>query len=336
MIYQKIQDLSQVAGISKHERIVQGIIHAIDEQIITEGEVLPSVNMMVAELGFARKTITKAYAELKERGIIESKNRMGYYVTGADTEQVIKVMLLLYAFHSVQKTFFSTFQLAIGENAQIDTFFHHNNPKVFRSLLTDNLGKYGMFIIAPIQAPEARDLLYLIPPKKLLLIDRHIEVKDHYSFITQKFADALFLELSKVVDDIRQYEQMVLFYRGDTDFPSGTLKGFLKFVKQYKIKYQVERLYLQNSLQSGTLYYTINDSDLWTLLRDCHDQQIELGKDIGILSQDETPLKEFLNGGISTFSTDFRFLAYRAAEFVHERKKVREILPSKITRRTSF
>lgn len=336
MIYKKISDLKQITGISKHERIVQGIIHAIDEESLQEGDILPSVNMMVAELGFARKTITKAYAELKERGIIESKKRMGYYVASTKTEQAIKIMLLLYAFNSVQKTFFNTFQLATGENVQIDTFFHHNNPKVFRSLLTDHLGKYGMYIIAPIQSAETRDLLYLIPPKKLLLIDRHLEVKDHYSFLTQKFSAALYQSLSAVATDIQAYDQMVLFYRGDTDFPNGTLKGFLRFVREYKIKHQVERIYLSNSLQKNTLYYTVNDSDLWNLLRDCHDQGVEIGKDIGILSQDETPLKEFISGGISTFSTDFRLMAYKAAEFVQHRSKIREMLPSAITRRQSF
>lgn len=336
MIYKKISDLNRISGISKHERIVQGIINAIDEQVLHEGDTLPSVNRMVQELGFARKTIVKAYGELKERGIIESKNRMGYYVSSANTDQVIKVMLLLYAFNIVQKTFFNSFQLAMGKNVQIDTFFHHNNPKVFKSLLTDNMGKYGMYVIAPIQNEEARDLLYLLPASKLIVVDRHLELKDHYSFITQKFEHSLYKELSDHVEEVRKYKQMVLFYRGDTDFPNGTLRGFQKFTRAYKIKHRIERFYMPNTLEKGTLYYTINDSDLWELLRECHKEGVKVGEDIGIISQDDTPVKDFISGGISTFSTDFRLMADKTANYIQNRHKIREVMPSVITRRNSF
>ena len=53
-------------------------------KILKKGNLLPSVNRMVSELGFARKTIVKAYTDLKERGIVESKNRLGYFVANDD------------------------------------------------------------------------------------------------------------------------------------------------------------------------------------------------------------------------------------------------------------
>ena len=55
------------------------------------------------------------------------------------------------------------------------------------------------------------------------------------------------------------------------------------------------------------------------LIKNQSDKDWELGKDIGILSYDETPLKEILAGGISVISTDFRKMGETAAEMIKER-----------------
>jgi len=106
-VINKIQELESVSILTKHEQLVNGILSAIDESIIVRGDMLPSVNTMVGELGFARKTIVKAYTDLIGRGIVESKNRVGYFVSNALTGQTIKVALVLYAFHSFQEKFYN-------------------------------------------------------------------------------------------------------------------------------------------------------------------------------------------------------------------------------------
>ncbi len=63
---------------------------------------------------------------------------------------------------------------------------------------------------------------------------------------------------------------------------------------------------------------------------------INLGQDIGILSQDDTPAKKFASGGISTISTNFTNMAQRAAEFVHNRVPVQEVTNSTFVRRASL
>ncbi|MEL7340305.1 MAG: winged helix-turn-helix domain-containing protein, partial [Bacteroidota bacterium] len=79
-LYDEIYELQAINSLSKHEQLVQGVINAIDHSILHRNDKLPSINQMVAELGYARKTIVKAYEELKDRGIVESKKLKGYYV----------------------------------------------------------------------------------------------------------------------------------------------------------------------------------------------------------------------------------------------------------------
>src|ERR1700753_4332010 len=78
-VFEKIKELEEVPSFSKHDRLVQGIINAIDEKLIARDDMLPSVNTMIKELHFSRETIVKGFRELISRGIIESKNRLGYF-----------------------------------------------------------------------------------------------------------------------------------------------------------------------------------------------------------------------------------------------------------------
>ncbi len=332
----RINDLQIIVGITKHQRIVQGIITAIDEKIIGQGDQLPSVNQMVSELQFARKTIVKAYAELKERGIIEPKNRMGYYVSSIETQQQIKIMLLLYAFDIVQQTFYKNFRLELGDDIQVDAFFHHNNLHIYKKFITDHVGKYGLYIVAPIHDQDAMELLHLIPPNKMLVIDRHEEMNAEYSMITQRFEEPLYEALCSMRDEIKKFDKFIIFYRSDSDFPVGTYAAFQRFVKVHDIAHEVIRMHHTDATQANCLYYTINDADLWELLKDCQRNNFKVGKDIGIISQDETPVKELISGGITTISTDFRMMAQKSAQFVLNREYIREIIPTNIIRRNSF
>lgn len=335
-LFIKIQELKLIRNISKHEQIVQGVINAIDSKILKINDPLPSLAIMNRQLGFAEKTIVKAYAELKSRGIIESKARRGYYVIDNRTKQAVRVMLLIYAFEMFQKTYYNTFKIGLGENVRVDTFFHHNNLKVFKNFLSDNLDKYGVFVVAPIHHPEAVALLQLIPSDKLLIIDRFEDIGENYSYISQNFKTHTEFALEKIKDAIKNFNQIILFYRTDADYPKGVLQAFKNFIKVHSIKGKVEAFYMPNSLKKDTVYFTINDIDLWEILQDCQKKNFEVGKDIGILSCDETPAKKIVVGGITTISTDFRLMAQKSAEYVLNRIPIKEIIPGELIRRKSL
>lgn len=335
-LYDEIQKLELIRNISKHEQIIQGIINAIDSNILKIDDPLPSLSKMKTALGFAEKTIVKAYVELKGRGIIEAKKRKGYYIIDNRTEQAVRVMLLMYAFKMFQQVFYNSFKISLGENVHIDTFFHHSNLKVFKNFIMDNIGKYGMFVVAPIQHPEADALLKLIPSNKLLIVDRKEDLGSNYSFIAQNFKSSTFNALEELKNSLKKFNQIVLFYRNTPTYPKGILTAFNKFISTYKIKGKVEPFYMPDSLKKNTVYYAINDTDLWELLQDCQKKGFIVGQDIGIIAQDDSPAKAIVCGGITTISTDFRLMAQKSAEFVLNRVPIQEIIPTKLIRRQSL
>ena len=66
-IVETIDEMKVVNTLSKHEQLVQGIMQVIDTGFLPIGAQMPSINLMVEKIGFARMTIVKAYEEMKER-----------------------------------------------------------------------------------------------------------------------------------------------------------------------------------------------------------------------------------------------------------------------------
>lgn len=335
-LFHKIKELKDESLHSKHEQLVNGVINALNQGILNKGDRLPSINKMVNELGYARKTIVRAYEDLKSRGLIESKNFKGYYVLNTDTKVKLKVALLLYAFHSFQEDFYNKFRKELGEKYHIDVFFHHNNIDIFKNIVNSISGKYGMYVIAPIPSVEVQDILKQFSSDKLLIIDRFIELPKEYSYISQEFETATFSLLEELLPAIKKYNEVILFYTNKADLPVGIKNAFERFTNIYKIKSEIKEEYEHGLIKPNTLYFTIKDSDLWLILRDCKSESFEIGKDIGILAHNDNTIKEIIAGGITTISTDFKEMGSEAAKLIKSQSKVHKIIPLEIKRRNSL
>ena len=61
---------------------------------------------------------------------------------------------------------------------------------------------------------------------------------------------------------------------------------------------------------------TPNDRELACIIKKAESQNLEIGSDIGIISYNDTPLKEVLCGGITTLSTDFSQMGRTMASLI--------------------
>ena len=145
LVISKILNLTHNNNLTKHEQLVQGVIESIEDGQLTIGDQLPSINTMVEEIGYARKTIFKAYEELKNRGLIESRQLKGYFVISQATNITKRMALLLFAFQSYQEEFYKTFRKEMGRRFQIDVFFHHNNLTVFKTIISYKSSTISLF-----------------------------------------------------------------------------------------------------------------------------------------------------------------------------------------------
>ena len=316
-VISNILSLTHNNNLTKHEQLVQGVIESIEDGKLAVGDQLPSINIMVEEIGYARKTIFKAYEELKNRGLIESRQLKGYFVISQATNITKRMALLLFAFQSYQEEFYRTFRKEMGKRFQIDVFFHHNNLSVFEAIITNINGKYGMYIIAPIQNQKVAQLLQHIEPKKLLLVDRYLNLGKSYSYISQEFENVIYKSLVQLLPDIKQYSRIILFFNEESDFsPVSIRNAFERFLQEYSVNGEVKNHYVIGSAAKGNLYFALGDTILWHILRDSVRKKLKIGSDIGILSQNDNVSKEIVFGGITTISTDFYEMAKLAARHI--------------------
>jgi DNA-binding transcriptional regulator YhcF (GntR family) len=335
-IIQQIRDLESINSLSKHEQIVQGILNAISEKVIVKGDILPSVNKMINELGFARETIVKAYKELIHSGIVESKNRLGYFVATEDIQQKLIVALVIYAFDIFQETFYENFRNRLGDNIQLDVFFHHNNFDIFDNVINNIRGKYGMYVIAPIPHENTPKLLKLLPENRVLLVDRYIKTKEDYSYVSQEFKNSSYDAFYKLKDKMKKFEQVVFFFKPNSAEPIEILESFKSLVEKYNINAVIREKYEPGSLEKGKVYFTIHNLELWEMLKDTKSKGFIIGKDIGFISHNDDIIKEIIFDGVTTFSTDFSEMGVKAAEFVKNGNKIQEIIPTVLIERNSL
>ncbi len=332
-----IQRLQGVNSLSKHEQLINGIMEALDSGFLSVGEQLPSINVMVDEVGFARKTIVKAYEELKERGLVESKKHKGYFIVSKETNRQLKIALLLYSFQRFQEEFYNTIREELGESVQIDVFFHHNNVEVFETIFSNMYGKYGRYVIAPVEDERVKPLLQKIDPDKLIVVDRFLDLGKDYTYVTQEFERTTYDLLVELLPSIKSFDKVILFFRRDLDYPEGVLDAFLKFVQDYDLNAQVEEKYQLGSMHTGEVYIFISDSDMWNLLKDSRNNELLIGRDIGILSFNDHVFKELVFGGITTISTDFKEMAQETASRIREVGEATSlVIPTQLKQRNSL
>ncbi len=336
VILEKIKELEVVSAYTKQERIIEGVYNAIEESLYQQGDILPSVNELANNLSCARETVVKAYKILKERGIINSRPGVGYFISTLDVNQELNIALVLYGFQTFQQQFYNSFRKKVSDRCNIDVFFHHNNEGVYRSIIQQIKGKYGIYVVAPIERVDGETLFKGIQPDKLVIVDRYQFINDKVSYITQEFEASFTSVLEEIEGDLYKYKKVVLFYDHVSDYPPPILDAFLTFVKSRQIKHEIIKEYDSGALEKGVAYITIGDNDLWELLKSARSKGFELGTDIGILSHNDSLVKEIISGGISTFSTDFNRMASELAKYVFDRDQINKLIPTKLIRRGSL
>ncbi|WP_126243392.1 GntR family transcriptional regulator [Chitinophaga rhizosphaerae] len=333
-VFDKITDLETVVSYSKHDRLVQGIINSINDKVLAPGDTLPSVNAMIRELGYSRETIMKGYRELTGRGIIEARNRLGYFVSGQSTEQLLKVALVMYNLDTFEEQFYRNFRQTLGPSISLQIYFHHGNIEVFETVLQSIRGQFGMYVIAPIPHPKSKELLDTIPRNKFLMFDRFEPLDGDFNHITQEFEKSSYQAFTELADDIRKFDEFVFFHSPDSLDPKEIAVSFKKFLKTHHIKGRIEKEFTAGTVERNKVYFTLDNFAMWEILKECKAKRLQPGKDVGILSHNDEPAKEFV--GITTYSADFAAMGKMAAEAVLSREKVRTTIPTTLARRASL
>lgn len=84
------------ASAPPYEQIRTQVIDLITSDRLTPGNRLPTVRRLAADLGLAANTVARAYRELEQAGVIETRGRAGTFVAGDGVEREAKAAAAAY------------------------------------------------------------------------------------------------------------------------------------------------------------------------------------------------------------------------------------------------
>jgi DNA-binding transcriptional regulator YhcF (GntR family) len=326
-------NINESSGQTKLQHLVHSITEAISNGQLKVGDTLPSVNQLSSESGFSRDTVFKAYNILKQRNIIESAPQKGYYVAS----ESFKVFMLLDDFSAFKEQLYQSFRQNLPDSYSVDLLFHHYNPEVFRQLIENSLGRYSMYIVMNINHKNIDPILEKIDPNKLLILGMGRPNNEKYNFLLQDFGKSVELCLAESLDQLQKYNELILVYEEiSTPHPPETVSAVRSFCKRNKIQFRNDKQLNEAEIKTGQVYFVIRDSDLVQVIKTCRVKQLTLGKDVGVLSYNDTPMKQIVGGGVTVISTDFDKMGELAAEFVKNKQKIAQVLSTSLILRDSL
>ncbi len=89
-------------------------------------------------------------------------------------------------------------------------------------------------------------------------------------------------------------------------------------------------------IKEGEVYINLMENDLVILIEKILSTKLKVGKHVGVISYNETPMKKIILNGITTISTDFQMMGEKAAQLILENSKEHIEIPFRLTLRSSL
>lgn len=328
----------------KYMQVVNLILEDIESGKLKIGDRIPSINETSFDFLLSRDTVEKAYNELRDRGIITSVRGKGFYVSSTNMANKMKVLLIFNKLSSYKKIIYYSILESLGDDVTVDLEIHHYNRKVFENLLEKNLGHYNYYVLAPHFFDEnthpetACDLILKIPKEKLLILDRNVKGHENeFPGVYQDFSRDILEALESGITFLRKYTRLILVFPKGDMYPVEIIDGFKRFCYFHNFNNLILDGIDEEPLYPGDSFIVLAETDLANIVKKSRVQNLQLGEDIGLISYNETPLKEILAEGITTISTDFSHMGKTiAAQIMGKEDKIPLKNPFKMIKRKSL
>jgi len=322
-------------------QIVDSITDAIRRGNYKKGDRIFSINEMSNEYFLARDTVQKAYNILQTKGLITPVKGKGYYVNDIHPQVSIKVLLLFSKISNYKRQIYNAFVKTLGENAIVDIKIHHFSSRIFRDLVANNLSDYDYFVVMPHFYDDPEDALKVIrsiPADQLIILDKNIQQGDIKSAaVFQDFQNDIVEALEQGIDLLVKYNKLYLVYPKIVSYSPEIILGFKKFCMQNNFRYEVLTDINENTpVEKKEAYIVIEENDLCNLIKTAKEKKYIIGEDLGIISYNDSPLKEILLDGITIISTDHQKMGETAARLILENSSEKIKNPFVLIRRSSL
>lgn len=322
-------------GVPKYRQIINSIYTAISIGELKLGDKIPSLNQICTEFELSRDTVMVAFNELKAKGIINSIPGKGYYINSIEINVDQKIFLLFDELNAFKEDLYTSFLNSLDNKSTVDIYFHHFNYQVFKDLISESAGKYTSYVIMPATFDYSADIIGKLPKDKVYILDRLKDDLTDFPVVYQDFEQDVYDALNEGFELLQKYDNLIMIYPGGKE-PEGRMLGFQRFCTEKGFKSEIIRNVSTKEMKSGEAYFVPSDRNLVRLVKMAAEKNLELGKDVGIVSFNDTVLKEVVAGGITIISTDFQLMGQTLARMIQDRSSEKIRNHSSLIRRNSL
>lgn len=324
----------------KYQQLANSIIQAVQRGDLQKDDVLPSINELSYEFEFSRDTAEKGYKYLKKIGVLGSVPGKGYFIKNTTITQSLKVFLLFNKLSAHKQIIYDALVKALNDVAFIDFYIYNNDFALFKKLLATRRQDYTHYVIIPhfIEGGEnAYEIINTIDKDKLILLDKLVPgVSGEFGAVYENFELDIYRALEQALPRLGKYQTIKLIFPSNSYYPKEIVKGFERFCDQYAFNRHVIDTVAEGPIHAGEVYITLMENDLVALIERIMSGRLVVGKDVGVISYNETPLKRIILDGITTISTDFETMGRRVAELILEKKSAHVDVPFSLRLRPSL
>lgn len=325
----------------KYTLIVEAITNAIKHGKLKKGDPVFSINELSDEFLLSRDTVQKAYNLLRKKGIITSVRGKGFYINRTDINSPFRILLLFNKISNYKKQIYNAFVHTMGDKGVVDLKIHHSSTHLLESLITENLNEYDYYVLMPHfydDADEIYSIIKKIPAEQLIILDKDLpHTYSKYGGVYQDFKNDIYNALETGLDLINKYNKLILVFPKIIPYPKEIITGFRSFCNSHNMAYSIiNEIEQETGIAKKEAYVVIEETDLVTLIKSCQTKKLTIGRDVGIISYNETLLKEILLDGITVISTDHQLMGETAAQLILENRKEKIKNPFTFIKRKSL
>ena len=312
-----------------YKQISKEVISNIELGYLKVGDQLPSINQLSIDYDLARDTVERAYKELKVKNVVKSHSGKGYYIVNGHPESRIRILVLFNKLSSYKKVIYNEITVALKGKADVDFIVYHCDLNLLYNILDSQDQVYNYYVIMPhfssgYDKVLLNNLLKKIEPEKLIFLDHVIEGFEHVKgAVYQDFKMDIYNALSEGLNSLRKFQKLILVFPEKTSYPYPLeiVAGFNRFCGFNNIEPRIiDEVSTSTPVEMGNAYVVIEENDLANLVKISKNNGLCIPGDIGILSYNDTTLKEVLLDGISVITTDFKKMGQLTAQIIQNEK----------------
>jgi len=326
--------------IPKYLQLTNSILKGIELGKLGKNYFLPSINNLSYELDISRDTAEKAYRHLKNVGILGSVPGKGCFIAKTDFVQKFNILLLFNKLSVHKKIIYDSMVAVLGKKAAIDFHIYNNDFSLFKKTLSEIKDIYTHVVIIPhfLDGGEnAYELINQLKCPKLILLDKKISgITRPFGAVYENFEKDIFCALEQALPKLKKYQTIKIICPSYTYFPEEILHGLSSFCRKHNYRYGVVNSVANEPINEGEVYINLMEDDLVILLDKIQQSKLIVGRDVGIISYNETPLKRFILDGITTISSNFAQMGEATARMILNNDLAMEEVPFALTLRPSL